>query len=175
MSIYHTLNKSLCEIFDVEYNPKDDYEQPIVIPDDNPFGVGQLNPFYGKKHTNETKALISLIHKGKTISEYQKQKISESNRTRKYTPERNGKISKARMGMKFSEETKKKMKLQASNRKKIILQPCLVLKRLYQCLNHTMVCQYLMAMKVIYGFWIQKVSLLVYMLKAKPKKILLVS
>ena len=48
MSIYHTLNKSLCEIFDVEYNPKDDYEQPIDTLNITPDTKESLDADFGK-------------------------------------------------------------------------------------------------------------------------------
>jgi len=38
--------------------------------------MGEKNPFYGKIHTKETKAKISKIHKGKTISKEHKLKVS---------------------------------------------------------------------------------------------------
>ena len=39
--------------------------------------MGENNSFYGRKHTNEAKEKIGLSHKGKTISEEQKKKISK--------------------------------------------------------------------------------------------------
>lgn len=51
--------------------------------------IGELNPFYGKKHTEETKRKLSELRKGK----------------------KNPKISEAKRGIKASEETKKKLSL----------------------------------------------------------------
>lgn len=43
---------------------------------------GPLNNFYGRTHTDETKAKISKIHKGKVLSIEQREKISKSNKGR---------------------------------------------------------------------------------------------
>ena len=40
--------------------------------------MGELNPFYGKKHTDETKAIIKLKRKDRVITEETKRKISDS-------------------------------------------------------------------------------------------------
>ena len=42
----------------------------------------ELNPFYGKRHTIETKNKISDIHKGKVISDEHRKIISDSNKAR---------------------------------------------------------------------------------------------
>ena len=41
---------------------------------------GELNPFYHKHHTEESKAKMSKAHKGKVLSEDHKRKIAESTR-----------------------------------------------------------------------------------------------
>lgn len=40
--------------------------------------VGKSNPFFGKKHTDETRAKLSKAHMGKTLSETNKENISKS-------------------------------------------------------------------------------------------------
>lgn len=60
---------------------------------------GKNNPFYGKKHSEESKKKISLGNKGKVFSDGHKIKLSEANK---------GKPS-VRKGVKLSEETKQKM------------------------------------------------------------------
>ena len=39
---------------------------------------GVKNPFYGKTHSPEALKKMSVVHKGKTISEETKKKMSES-------------------------------------------------------------------------------------------------
>lgn len=46
-------------------------------------GKGELNPFYGKQHTLETRAKISAAHKDKPLSEEHKRKLSKSLRWEK--------------------------------------------------------------------------------------------
>ncbi len=82
---------------------------------------GEKNPFYGKKHSNETKAKMSKIHKGmllgdkhpmygkenKRFSEYNKS-IAKEDRYwfgRTLTDEHKANLRKANVGKKRSEET----------------------------------------------------------------------
>lgn len=44
---------------------------------------GKNNAFYGKTHSDETKSLMSAMHKGKTITEEQKQKCFVTRRQNK--------------------------------------------------------------------------------------------
>ena len=53
---------------------------------------GKDNPFYGKKHTEETKRLISKLHKGRKLSEDHKKKISKSTTGEKNHKWRGGKV-----------------------------------------------------------------------------------
>ena len=72
--------------------------------EDNPmFGNGHLvagekNGFYGKKHSNETKATLSLLNSGLNSSWFGRQ----------HKPETKKKISKALTGREFSNEHKEK-------------------------------------------------------------------
>ncbi len=73
---------------------------------------GEKNPFYGKNHTEESKRLISEVHKGSKHSEQAKKKMSISRKGKKQSPDharkrvesmrRNGSYVK-------SEETLRKM------------------------------------------------------------------
>jgi hypothetical protein len=105
---------------------------------------GELNGFYGKKHTEETKKMISDHHKGKVYtSGYKhtpetKAKMSASkigkpsnrlgkeawNKGKKMTSEFCANTSKGKTGVKFSEEGKKNMAEAARNRVKIKCSKC---------------------------------------------------
>jgi len=68
---------------------------------------GKNHPMYGKKHSEETLKKLSEKRKGKsTISEYQRQRIAESNRARKgtkkgpHSEETKRKISESKKGRK---------------------------------------------------------------------------
>jgi hypothetical protein len=61
--------------------------------------IKEQNPFYGKKHTEETKQKIGLARKGKKYSEETKKKMSLSQLGEKHPM----------YGKKHSEETKRKM------------------------------------------------------------------
>ena len=70
---------------------------------------GTNNPFYGRKHSEETKKKIGKVHKGKKLSEETKKKLSEAHKGKKLSEETRNKMSKAQTGKKHSEETRKKM------------------------------------------------------------------
>ena len=65
---------------------------------------GEKNPFYGKKHSEETKKRNAEAHKGKHLSEETKKKLSEANKER-YIGEKH-----PMYGRHHSEESKKKMR-----------------------------------------------------------------
>lgn len=89
--------------------------------------LGELNPFFGKKHTDETKELLSKLTKNKIVSEETKRKmslyqqnmpeehklnISKSLKGKKKTPlskETKDKLSKIMYGKIVSNETRIKM------------------------------------------------------------------
>lgn len=81
---------------------------------------GDLNPFYGKHHSEETKNKLSEAAKlrcqgennpfyGKCHSEETKQKISQANTGKTNSDETRAKISKALKGRPFSEEHRKNL------------------------------------------------------------------
>ena len=72
--------------------------------------TGELNPFYGKKHTEQHKKYISEKLKGRHLSDEHKRKLSES-RIGKYTGSQNGFYGKH-----WSEEDREKQMLKKSNR-----------------------------------------------------------
>lgn len=121
---YDSFNKTLCEIFNIDYIPTI-LENNLFNPSQIPVGLaGEKNGFFGHKHTEETKKKMSLIHSGKTISESQKKKIVESNKTRKYTKQFRKKLSDYHSGKPKSQEHKLKLKLAAKNRIKMECPHC---------------------------------------------------
>lgn len=75
--------------------------------------VGEKNPFYGKKHSEETKRRISEIQIGQKrgpCSEEKKRKISQSQKGRILTEEHKAKLSAAKAGRTLSPEHKEKLK-----------------------------------------------------------------
>ena len=66
--------------------------------------IGSKNPFYGKKHNNLTKKLISEKNKGKELTDNHRQRIILSNKTRIYNEETRKKLSKINKGRKFPKE-----------------------------------------------------------------------
>lgn len=64
--------------------------------------LGADNPFYGKKHSDNSKILIGSYHNGQIISEDQKEQIRKAN--------------KKRLGKKFSLEIKNNMKIVRNKR-----------------------------------------------------------
>lgn len=92
------------------------------IPEDAIFstqqGSGELNSFYGKKHTPENVAKIALRFKGRKHTEETKEKMRKADRSYMKTPEYRKKMSeslkgntpwnKGKTGI-YTEETRKKM------------------------------------------------------------------
>lgn len=85
---------------------------------------GEKNPFYGKHHTEETKAHMKEMAKfRKPVSEETRQKLSKIRKGRKFTEEHRRKISEAQKGEKgnnwgktLSVETKNKISTTMSNK-----------------------------------------------------------
>ena len=78
--------------------------------------TGEVAPFYGKHHTEETKSKISKTESGRTLSEYTKNKISESKKGEKHpmygkhlSEEHRAKISKTEKSKTLTDECKKKI------------------------------------------------------------------
>lgn len=79
----------------------------------NPFkGVrllGEKNPFWGKKHNEETKEHLRKINTGKKHSKKTKMKIGEIQKGKIVSDETRKNMSKAQKGKTFSMETREKM------------------------------------------------------------------
>lgn len=71
---------------------------------------GELSPRFGVKHSAETKAIISKIHKGKILSDKHKRQISIANTNKIVSAKTRAKASaSAKLRETFSEETRAKM------------------------------------------------------------------
>ena len=71
--------------------------------------VGDKNPFFGKKHTEEARTKISKAATGRKISDAHKDAVREASKRRICSKETREKLSKARKGHKHSDETKAKL------------------------------------------------------------------
>ena len=67
--------------------------------------TGSKNPFYGKKHSMETRKKISESHKGKKLSEEHKKRISQAERGNKHYNWKGG-ITKINLMIRNSREYK---------------------------------------------------------------------
>jgi hypothetical protein len=77
---------------------------------------GEKNPFFGRKHTEETRTIIKLKNTGRKASEETKIKLSETLKGKKRTDETKEKIRVARKGTNLSENTKEKIGIKAKER-----------------------------------------------------------
>ena len=77
--------------------------------------IGKKNNFYGKEHSKKTKKLISLTKKNMNLklTDYQKKRIIESNKTRIYSKATLQKLSFINKGRKWSKAIRKRMSLGA--------------------------------------------------------------
>ena len=71
---------------------------------------GELNPWYGKKHTEETKRKMSEDRKGMKHTEETKRKMSEARKGKTLSEETKRKMSEAKKGIKHTEEHKRNMR-----------------------------------------------------------------
>lgn len=104
MDIYDPIGKALgLPPMQIDYDPSQYTSEPIPAWNKgfNHFGSKENHPWYGRKHTEESKNKISNSHKGIKASDETKRKMSES---RKGTPS-----PKGMLGKKHSTETKLKM------------------------------------------------------------------
>lgn len=76
---------------------------------------GANNPRYGKKHSEETKRLMSKRRKQATTDQT-RQKISEAHKNRKLSEEHKKKLSNAGTGRKVSAETRQKLSQQKTGK-----------------------------------------------------------
>lgn len=60
--------------------------------------IGEKNPFYGRKHSPETRQKMSENRRGKKMSDETKQKISESKLGQQLSPEHKKKLSESKSG-----------------------------------------------------------------------------
>lgn len=151
MSIYtYKTNKALCELFNTEY-----FEHPDVSDQElyktpegakyngvepwnkgrGDFQKGELNPFYGKHHSEEVRRRWSEIRKGRKLSEEHKHKLKGHipwNKGVSMSEDAKEKMSLAKKGMfvgeknpfygqRHSDETKQ---LMSSLKKGILTGPC---------------------------------------------------
>ena len=86
--------------------------------------IGEKNPRYGKRHTEETKRKMGESKKGKKFSESHKRKLSESHKGQVVSKETREKISESKRGEKhylygksLPIETKRKMSEANKNKK----------------------------------------------------------
>lgn len=66
--------------------------------------VGELNPMYGKTHSNKVRQFLSEINKGKVLSEEHKEKLRKANTGRKKSEEEIEAIRARFMGKKLSKK-----------------------------------------------------------------------
>ena len=71
---------------------------------------------FNYSHSDETKRKMSIVHKGKTLSEDHKKKLSEANKGRTLSKEHVLKIREANKGRIVSEEQKRKQSIAMKNR-----------------------------------------------------------
>ena len=96
--------------------------------------VGELNPMYGKTHTDEVKEKLREINLGKKLSEEHKQKLIKANTNRKKTKEEIEKLRIAKLGHKMKEES---YKLMMDNLCPYEYQVYDSDKMIFSCLGHT--------------------------------------
>lgn len=71
---------------------------------------GENNPFYGNRHTDETKAIIRDKKTGSTHSQETRDKMSAAKKGKPKTEEHRRKIGEAQLGRVVDEETKQKLR-----------------------------------------------------------------
>lgn len=62
---------------------------------------GDGNPFYGRTHSNETRARLSEVHSGKTISEEHRRIVSETFKGKPKSAEQRRKMGESQRGLKW--------------------------------------------------------------------------
>lgn len=106
--------------------------------------IGATNPFYRKHHAEESKKKMSEAKKGKShfVSEETRQKISKTNKGKRFSEEHKRKISEAQRGEKnhrygkcLSEEDKKKLS-EAKKGKNGIWVICLTTNKIFTSIRN---------------------------------------
>lgn len=93
---------------------------------------GELNHFYGKSHSEETKKMLSELAIGREVSEETRKKIGQSTKLRHdkhghpmlnkhHSDEAKNKISKAMKGRKISDDTKSKMSQNHARKQRVAM------------------------------------------------------
>ena len=128
---YDSFNQSLCKVFEIPFNQTEltEIDHDVIITPQ--IQIGELNPFFGCKHSEEAKNRMSESKKGNTNllgykhTEETKKRLSEMNKGKTYSlglkrsDETKKKISETMKGKPKSEETRKKMS-EAKKRKNIL-------------------------------------------------------
>ncbi len=96
------MDKTKCYHRDIGFNISDSAFNPMLGK------FGELNPFYGKKHSVETRRKMSELAKIRTSSSKERQRLSDMNKGRKASKETRDKMSKSHTGMTCSEISKVK-------------------------------------------------------------------
>ena len=82
-----------------------EYEEEILIPEDAYIQMkGELNPFYGKTHTEETKEILRKLKLGKPLSKETLEKMSKSLKGRQRSDTHCKNLSNALTGLKKTKE-----------------------------------------------------------------------
>lgn len=79
--------------------------------------LGDSNPFFGKKHSSESRRKISIALTGRSLSDSHKQKVGLSKKGFLHTEEAKDKMRQSRLGKTPSKETKEKQSRTMTGRK----------------------------------------------------------
>jgi len=97
------------------YGKKHSEESKRKIKENHKNVKGKNHPFYGKHHSKETKDIMRLLKIDKKLSIKHKQNLSKSLKGREFSKEHRENLRKIRIGKKNSEETIRKIKMARTN------------------------------------------------------------